>query len=250
MLCGVRTNSLKRLSNYVTQGVGQRSKPTIGNYIIESLMNKNIEVAFGYNALGPYSPIYKYAEEHKEFNIIFEKYEKNCGFKALKYSANTNNMGVIVSTSTIGFGNIMTPIGVAKLDKRPLLLLSFFDPDNELKISPFPPRSNHFVKESITLKMPKNFSADMEALISYGYEFPAGPVHLNVSNSILDTPIDFGVKKDWSNEPAVQPLTALPVGKPVIQSEVRFSRQVCDMHIENADKKRKAIRYPDLLDMH
>ena len=189
MLCGVRTNSLRRLSNYVSQSV-YAAKPTIGNYLITSLVDRRIEVAFGYNKLGPYSPIYKYVKEHDDFNIVFEKYEKNCGFRALKYSANTNNMGVIFSTSTIGFGNIMTPIGIAKFEKRPLLLLSFFNPNNELKISPFPPRSDHYIKESITLKTTKNFLPEVEALISYGYEFPAGPVHLNVSNSILDDPLE------------------------------------------------------------
>ena len=208
---------------------GGVSSPTIGNYIIESLLDKNIAVAFGYNKVGPYSPIYQYADKHEDFNIVFENYEKNSGLSALKYSANTNNMGVIVSASTIGFSTIMTAIGIAHSEKRPLLLLSFFDPTRELKVSPFPPRSEHYIKESITLKTSKNFVANMEALISYGYEFPAGPVHLNVSNSILNDPIDVSVEKQ------------------TIAPNVVFSRQLCDMHAENAEKKRKAVRYQELL---
>jgi thiamine pyrophosphate-dependent acetolactate synthase large subunit-like protein len=249
MLCGVQMNALKQMSRYVMKS-SNSAKPTIGNYIITSLLDKNIEVAFGYNKLGPYSPIYKYVKENEDFNIVFEKYEKNCGFNALKYSANTNNMGVIVSTSTIGFGNLMTPIGIAKLEKRPLLLLSFFNPENELKVRPFPSSTKHYIKESITLKTAKNFSADMEALLSYGYEFPAGPVHLNVSNNIIDSPIEFGVKKDWSNEP--QPIfqKSLPVKTPVIQPNVVFARQLCEMHIDNALKKRNSITYSELLDIH
>jgi len=223
MLCGVRTNSLKPLSNYAMQ-CSQMFIPTIGNYIIESLLNKNIEVAFGYNKLGPYTPIYEYANNHDNFNIVFEKYEKNSVLSALKYNINTNNMGVIVSASTIGFGNIITPIGIAKLKRCPLLLLSFFESAQELKVSSFPPDTKHYIKESITLKTSKNFIPNMESLISYGYEFPAGPVHLNISNSILNDPIDMVIKK--------QP----------VQPNVSFSRQLCNMYMENDKKKRETFK--------
>jgi thiamine pyrophosphate-dependent acetolactate synthase large subunit-like protein len=207
------------------------------------LVDKNIEVAFGYNKLGPYSPIYKYAKKHEDFNIVFEKYEKNCGYRALKYAANTNNMGVIISASTIGFTNIMTPIGAAHLAKRPLLLLSFFDPERELKISPFPQHTKHYIKESITLKNTKNFSADMESLISYGYEFPAGPVHLNVSNKILDEPLEFATEKFTSVQ--------LPTRKPVVHQSVKAANDLCVMHIVNQQKiKREPVRYMELIDMH
>jgi len=245
MLCGVRTNSLKRLSNYVRQRVDSKSIPTIGNYIIESLVNKNINIAFGYNQLGPYSPIYKYAKEYEDFNIVFEDYEKKCGYQALKYGTNTNNMGVIISTSTIGFSNIMTPIGVAQLEKRPLLLLSFFNQENELKISPFPSQTKHYIKESITLKTANNFSIDMESLISHGYEFPAGPVHLNVSNSILDCPVNFAVK-NWSSKPS----SALPSRKTIMQPDVSFSQQSCNMQMENATKMKTKAVYSELMDIH
>jgi len=223
MLCGVRTNSFKRLSNYIIQ-YGGVSRPTIGNYIIESLLDKNIEVAFGYNKVGPYSPIYQYADKHEDFNIVFDNYEKNSGFRALNYSANTNNMGVIVSASTIGFNNIMTPIGIAQSEKRPILLLSFFEPTNELKISPFPSRSKHYIKESITLKTSKDFVVNMEALISYGYEFPAGPVHLNVSNNILNDPVSVSVKKQ------------------TLAPNVVFAQQLCNMYMENDKKKRGTFK--------
>ena len=89
----------------------------------------------------------------------------------------------------------------------------------------------------------------MEALLSYGYEFPGGPVHLNVSNNIIDTPIEFGVKKDWSNEPQQAFQKSLQVRARVIQPNVVFSRQLCDMHIDNDAKKRNIIRYPKLLDI-
>ena len=250
MLCGIRTNSLNRISNHVRYSIKNKSPPTIGSYIVESLVNKNIEVGFGYNKMGPYSPIYKYAQEHEDFNIVFEKYEKNSGYRALKYSMNTNNMGVVISTSTIGFGNIMSPIGAAQLKKQPLLLLSFFDPDNELKISPFPDRTKHYIKESITIKTTKHFSIDMEQLISYGYEFPAGPVHLNVSNKILDLPIVFGVKKDWSNESSSTELVkSSPIRKYILQPEVSFSRQSCNMLMENTAKRKQTL-YPELIDIH
>ena len=180
MLCGVKMSTLVPNTRLI--------KTTIGQYILKSLVDKNIHVGFGHK-YGYYSPIYKNIHQNDEFDLISEEHEQNSGYKALSYAKNTNNMGVIISTSTIGFRNIMKPIEFAKNNKQPLLLLSFFDSNDELKSSPFSGKSKSFIKESVTIKKPDYFPAEMESILSYGYEFPAGPVHFNVSNQILDLPI-------------------------------------------------------------
>ena len=43
---------------------------------------------------------------HEYFDVVFEEKEKTSGYRALTYSKNNNNMGVIVSTATSGFANI------------------------------------------------------------------------------------------------------------------------------------------------
>ena len=57
-----------------------------------------------------YSPFYKATNEHEYFDVVFEENEQTSGYRALTYSKNNNNMGVIVSTATSGFANIMAPI--------------------------------------------------------------------------------------------------------------------------------------------
>jgi thiamine pyrophosphate-dependent acetolactate synthase large subunit-like protein len=228
MICGVRLSSLKQISNLAHN----IRKPTIGNYIIESLVDKNINIVFGYNKMGPYSPFYKYEKEYEQFDIVFEKYEETCGYRALTYSKTTNNMGVMISTSTTGFGNLMSYIKAANKKKMPILLLSFFDPENELKSSPFPGDTKSYIKESLTIKTPANFSTDMEDLLSYSYTFPAGPVHLNVSNKILDEPIDLmSVSKSK--------VAQLPIRNRAVHPNVEVAKDLCDMTILNQRKMRK-----------
>ena len=186
MLCGIKLSDLTRNTRLV-KTISQR-KINIGQYIIKSLVDKDINVAFGHKS-GCYSPIYKATNQHEYFDVVFEEYEKNSGYRALSYSKNNNNMGVIISTATSGFANIMAPIERAKKEKRSLLLLSFFDSEDELKSSPFSAKSKSFIKESVTIKKPDNFPDEMESLVFYGYTFPAGPVHLNVANEILGLPV-------------------------------------------------------------
>lgn len=230
MICGLKVRNLTKLANLVTP-----RKPTIGNYIIESLLDKNINTVFGHYKFGPYSPFYKYEKEYEDFDIVFDNYVHNCGYNALTYSKINNNMGVIVSTSTTGLGNLIPYIKTANQEMRPILLLSFFDPDSELKISPFPGTTKSFIKESLTIKVPENFSTDMEDLLSYSFIFPAGPVHLNVSNKILDEPINFKPVK--TNE-----MVKLPTKKRASYPNIKSSNDTCNMYILNQEKMKNNWR--------
>ena len=165
----------------------------IGEYIIQSLVDKNINVGFGYK-IGPHSPIYDYAKNHDNFDIVFEEYEQNSTHKAITYSS-VNNFGVIFSTSSTGFDNIMMPIRLRHKVPYPLLLLSFFDPATELKHSPFIGNTKSLLKESKNINIADNFQDVMEDTLSYAQIFPPGHVHLNISNNILNDPIDLTVKK-------------------------------------------------------
>lgn len=240
MICGVKVRNLTKITSFATNYI---RKPTIGNYIIESLMDKNIKTVFGYNKLGPYSPFYKYEKEYEQFDIVFENYEESCGYRALTYSKLNNNMGVIISTSTTGFGNLMSYITAANNKKMPILLLSFFNPENELKSSPFPGDTRSYIKESLTIKTPKNFSTDMEYLLSYSFTFPAGPVHLNVSNKILDKPVDFNPN---SKKGTIKLLTK----KSVVHPTVKAANDLCEMHLLNKKKMKKTMRKTMYFGMH
>ena len=236
MLCGIKTRSL--VTNPMMR-VLSRNKITVGEYIVESLVDKEINLGFGYK-YGLYSPFYKATNEHEYFDVVFEENELTSGYRALTYSKNTNNMGVIVSTATSGFTNLMEPIQKSMIEKRSLLLLSFFDAEDELKSSPFPGNSKSFIKESLTIKNSNNFTNEMECLLMYGYTFPAGPVHLNVANEILDTPIGVSVVGKINKD---------------LHPDIIFSRDLCKMHDLNAKKMNKdSLIYepkdPNFVDPH
>ena len=200
MIAGVKINTLIRNQRFVNSVISHIKKPTIGQYIIESLIDKNVNIAFAPKNGQQYSPIFDIAEKNENFDIVFDEYEKNTTYRALTYSKLNNNIGVIINTSVNGFDNIKEPIQVAKKNMNPILLLSFFDCNDEQNNSSNSVSLKSIIKESLTLKVAENFSIDMEEILSYAYTFPAGPVHLNVSNKLLNKTIDFTVKKNNNKE--------------------------------------------------
>lgn len=186
MLARLPTKSLYK--NLAQSLICPRKIATVGEYIINSLKDKEISHCYGYRN-NPYTPFYKYIKEDENFELILEKYEPNSAYKALAYAKNTCNYGVVVNSCIENINNISVPLQIAKLEKRPILVLSFFEDDiktNLLKLN-----IKNFCKESITVKTNNNFPKVMEELLSYGYIFPSAPVHLNIANNILDLPISY-----------------------------------------------------------
>jgi len=266
MIAGVKINTLIRNQRFVNSVISHIKKPTIGQYIIESLIDKNVNIAFAPKNGQQYSPIFDVAEKNENFDIVFDEYEKNTAYRALTYSKLNNNIGVVINTSVNGFDNINDPIQVAKKNMNPILLLSFFDCNDEQNNSSNSVSLKSIIKESLTLKVAENFSIDMEEILSYAYTFPAGPVHLNISNELLNKTIDFSVKNiqrpfrsgDWrsyyNKEESVSELQyleqqykRLEKSEPIIQksqpnkkkdnSDITHSHNVCKMHELNRKKK-------------
>ena len=185
MLCGVPTKLLRNV-NY-TNSV---QKPTIGRYIIESLINKNVNIAFCYKN-NIKSPIFNVAKNHSHFNIVFDKYKKNSGYQALTYSKLNNNLGVIINTSSYDLAHIYDPIKIAKTVMSTMLIISCFNTKHELSDSAFPEIMKCIIKKTTTIEtVNKNIVMNIENLLQYSYAEPAGPVHLNIANSILNKPIE------------------------------------------------------------
>jgi len=184
MICGVKNTNLRAFKTITS------NKPTFGQYIIESLIDKNVNTIFTHKNNGIYSPIYDLIENHEDFDIIFNDRQDIAGYNALDYSYSANTLGVVINTSPYGHHGLYKPLQKAKLEMRPLLILSLFNNKNELTISGFPGIMKSFIKESMYIKTTENFSSDIESLLSYSFIYPAGPVHLNISNEILDKEID------------------------------------------------------------
>jgi thiamine pyrophosphate-dependent acetolactate synthase large subunit-like protein len=182
MLCGVQKKLLRTINhtNYIPK------KPTIGQYIIESLIDKNVNIAFGHkNNIN--LPISKIAERHDQFNIVFDEYKQNSGYQALTYSKLNNNLGVIINNSSYDLGSIYKSIKIAKINMNPILILSCFNTKHELSESGFSEIMKSITKRTITIEtVNKNILMDFESLLQRSYADPAGPVHLNIANNILN----------------------------------------------------------------
>ena len=110
---------------------------TVGEYIIERFIDKNIKVGFG-SRNTKYSPFYSVAKNPKikdDFHIIFHNYEEVSGYSAISHAKSTHELGVIISTSTYGFNNIYNPLRQAYFRHRPIFLMSFYDQENEPKLT-------------------------------------------------------------------------------------------------------------------
>lgn len=241
---------IARLMNNA-RNLTKEPKITIGKYIIKSLIDKNVNVAFG--SINNYSPILKIAKREK-FDIILENHEENSAYGAVTYSRVTNNLGVIINNSSYGFANISKPIQKASNHNYPLLLLSFFDETRELKTTAFPGDMRKYIKKSVTIKKPENFNAEMEEILSYCFEKPAGPVHLNISNTLLDKPVFLNSQEEKEDEEEEEENLLQHLEKqykhniinpnilPKEHPSVKFSREVCKMYIDNS-KKQNLLRY-------
>lgn len=178
------TSMIKKYTKY------HDNRITVGQYIIERLMYKNINVSFGYNKLREYSPFFNIVNQNYNFNIVFNDYEETSGKCALTYSQYTNNIGIILSTSRYGFGNLIGPLQQASNKSHSLLLLSFYNKGDELKISPFPVKDKSFIKESLTIKQASYIPTLLEYILIMTETPPKGPAHLNISNHILQNIIN------------------------------------------------------------
>ena len=182
------------LSNISKNFIGYISKKynnhiTIGEYIIERLIHKKINIGFSYKG-NCYTPFFGIANKYSDFDTIFHSYEASSGYSALSYAKYTNNLGLILSTSTYGFNNISKSLENAHYNKIPLLLMSFYDQDSESKLCINMRPERKFMKESHTIKKPDAFPNLLEYVMMITELPQNGPVHLNIHNNILNNKVD------------------------------------------------------------
>ena len=244
MLGGV---SMKRL---LTNQINKIKNPTLGHYIIETIRDKNVNTVFTHSDNGTYSPLYKLVNKCDDIDIVFNNYEYIAGYNAIEYSKSANTLGVVINTSSYGFVNLYKPLRKAKFNMHPILMLSLYDSKNELTTSGFPGEMKSFIKESITIKNTKNFSTYVEDLLDYSFTYPAGPVHLRISNELLKEELDFNIPTKDDDQSLLQYFEekynmleeedskSLPKKLPDTPA-VSSSKQLCKMYEQNALKRRK-----------
>lgn len=170
-------------------GKKYNNKITTSEYIIERFLDKNIEVGFSYiNNI--FTPFFKTANHHPNFDIVFNKYEYIAGYSAISYAKNTNNFGLICNTSPYIYNNIGSSLNYAHHHSIPLMLLSFYNKEHIVKLPKDMIKEYYFIKTNHTAHSVEKFPNLLEYMMMI-CELPRkGPVHLKICNTILNENID------------------------------------------------------------
>jgi acetolactate synthase I/II/III large subunit len=171
-----------------------KNNVSVSNYIIERLIDKNINTAFGYNG-GAALPLFDAISKNKNFNMIFNRHEQSSGHCAESYSKMTNNIGVVITTSGPGFTNVITPLQDAYSDGIPLLCISCQVSSNVLNTDAFQESntigiSKSCVKNNYQIKNANDLPIILEYMIDLSEAPRKGPVHLDICKDILIQPIN------------------------------------------------------------
>tara|TARA_B100001093_G_C26842969_1_gene1021483 strand:+ start:397 stop:2208 length:1812 start_codon:yes stop_codon:yes gene_type:complete len=167
---------------------------TVSQYIVERLLEKKINKAFGYNggaALPFFDEIYKF----NDFDVIINRHEQSSGHCAQAYSKMTNNLGVLITTSGPGFTNVITPLQDAYSDGIPLLCISGQVSSNVLGSDAFQEChaigiSRSCVKDNHQVQSSDNFINIFEYFLNLAEEPRYGPVHVDICKDIFNQTIN------------------------------------------------------------
>lgn len=95
----------------------------ISDYIIEFLLEKNINKVFGYIG-GAVAHLYHSIDKYENIEMINCINEQGAGFAAEGYSRVSGKSGVAMATSGPGATNLITPIGSCFFDSVPTLFIT------------------------------------------------------------------------------------------------------------------------------
>ncbi|MDQ7062035.1 MAG: thiamine pyrophosphate-binding protein [Sulfurimonas sp.] len=95
----------------------------ISDYIIEFLLEKEINKVFGYIG-GAIAHLYHSIDKYEDIEMINCIHEQGAGFASEGYSRVTGKSGVAIATSGPGATNLITPIGSCFFDSVPTLFIT------------------------------------------------------------------------------------------------------------------------------
>lgn len=188
----LKHQSLSKISNSFVTNIAQKynRKVLVGEYIIERFISKKVDLGFRSNQ-ERYTPFFACAKKFSNFNINVNNCDKTTGQAALRYSRENDNIGLLLSTATFGFSNILESLDNAEYYQAPVFLMSFYDPETQIKISDHLRSERRYLKVHHTINDSQKLPNILEYLIFMSELPKKGPVHLNICNSIIEKEIDF-----------------------------------------------------------
>tara|TARA_B110001452_G_C15241023_1_gene429658 strand:+ start:1503 stop:2240 length:738 start_codon:yes stop_codon:yes gene_type:complete len=188
----LKHQSFSKISGRFIKHIGKKynNKISAGEYIIERFIDKKIHIGYSYKQSN-YTPFFNIANKFNNFHVVFNSHEPSIGFCALSYAKNTNNIGLILSSSTYGFANICKSLKNSKYDNIPLLLMSFYDKESESKLTKSLKPERQYIKEYHNINDINKLPNLLEYTMMLSELYPKGSVHINICNSILNKPVKF-----------------------------------------------------------
>lgn len=184
----INKSFLKNLSDKYNNNI------TVSQYIIERLLKKKVNKAFGYNG-GAVLPFFDEIYKFDNFEVIINRHEQSCGHAAQAYSKITHNLGVLITTSGPGFTNVITPLQDAYSDGIPLLCISGQVSSKVLGTDAFQECdatsiSKACVKDNYQVKTSDNFINIFEYFIDNAEKPRYGPVHIDICKDVFTQSIN------------------------------------------------------------
>ena len=163
------------------------TKITVNEYLVKRLTYDGIHTGFGSNKYCNYSPFYGFIKDNLEFNVVFDNdNEFLIPYYAGSYYKNTGKIGIMFTSSRYGYTNLIKGIEKANYDYIPLLLISFYNIPEELKI----PQKNIF-KQRSWVNIPDNFPYVLENSLWVANMDKKGVTCISLSNKILNKKIPY-----------------------------------------------------------
>ncbi|MFA6195038.1 MAG: thiamine pyrophosphate-binding protein [Sulfurimonas sp.] len=182
-------------------------KTKISDYLIEFLIDKNIDKVFGYIG-GAVAHIYHSIGKYEKIEIVNCIHEQGAAFAAEGYARVTGKSGVAFATSGPGATNLITSIGSCYFDSVPTLFITGQVNTYEYKYDK-PVRQIGFqetdivsiikpiVKYAVMIDKVENIRYELEKAYFLSQHGRKGPVVVDIPMDIQRSKIDIGIQESF-----------------------------------------------------
>lgn len=167
----IHTNFIKKIPKILTPN----------EYLVKRFNYEGISTGFNSNKYKTYSPFYKFIKDCETFNIHNIETEYLIPYAAKNYYNITKKTGIMFNTSIHGYNKLIPGILDANINSIPLLLISFYNSNEELKIS-----QPEIFKEHYRLTKYEHLPNILEHMLNFSNLHRKGVTHLQIENSILN----------------------------------------------------------------
>lgn len=155
---------------------------TPNEYLIKRFKYDNICTGFSSNKYKTYTPFYNFVKNYEKFNIINDDIsEYSLPYFAKHYYTTTKKTGIMFNTSKYGYNKLIPGIIYANNESIPLLLISFYNSHEKLKISEM-----DVFKDNYNITKPEELPNILEYMLKLSNLSRKGVTHIQIDNNVLN----------------------------------------------------------------